>query len=44
MNANTYKIIGRLAIGGDGWAKHLRKHAKRRAAKAARRAGKVHRV
>ena len=43
MNARTNKIIGRIHIAGDGWVKHLRKHAKRRANKASRAAGKVRR-
>jgi len=35
------KKIGRKAIAGDGWAKHLRRDGKRRANKASRKAGKV---
>lgn len=34
------KKIGRKAIGGDGWAKHLRKNGKRRANKASRKAAR----
>ncbi len=35
------KIIGRNALNGDSWNKHLRKYGKRQANKASRKAGKV---
>jgi len=37
---STDKKVGRKALAGDGWAKHLRPSGKRKANKAARKAAK----